>query len=243
MSAVHPIEQLRAELAAKFADDLPAGVHPVEQWCADPQFFPGATGLLSSPSWLEVAPGSGGVAVDLPPPPRRGLLVLGNYQASRASYQRILDGGIGGFPTTWRVLRQLLASTRPTEVFLTNAFIGLPDLASDTAPFPTTPSFTRRCEHLLKMEIELFRPRLVVCLGVPAAKLLAAIAPAAGAWRPWPGYTDLDCRAGRRVDRCTVAHVDFTAVAVRHPSAVVSRLDRRQDAELIERAAGVSVRS
>ena len=126
MAADHPTARLRAELAARFARDLPADVHPVEQWCAEPQFFPGATGLLTSRTWLEVVPGRSGVAVDLPMAPERGVLVLGNYQASRASYQRILDGDIGRFPTTWRVLRQMLASTRPTEVFLTNAFIGLP---------------------------------------------------------------------------------------------------------------------
>ncbi len=237
MAADHPITRLRAELAARFASDLPAGVHPVEQWCAEPQFFPGATGLLRSRTWLEVVPGSSGVAVDLPTPPERGVLVLGNYQATRASYQRILDGDMGGFPTTWRVLRQMLASTRPTEVFLTNAFIGLPDIDSDTAPFPTTASFTRRCEGLLAMELALFRPRLVVCLGVPAAKLLAAITPAAVQWRPWPGYAALDRRAARRLDHCAVTDVEFTAVAVRHPSAVVSRHDRQRDAQLVERAA------
>ncbi len=238
MSAVHPVARLRSELAAKFALDLPAGVHPVEEWCADPQFFPGATGLLSSSSWAEVIPGSTGVAVDLPSPPEAGVLVLANYQASRDSYRRILDGDIGGFPTTWRVLRQLLASTRPTEVFLTNAFVGLPAVNSDTAPFPATPSFTRRCEELLTLEIELFRPRLVVCLGVPAAKLLAAITPAAVPWRPWPGYITLDHRGARRVDGCKVAHAEFNIVAVRHPSAVLSRRDRQADAELIERAGG-----
>lgn len=236
--APHPIIRLRAELAASFRSDLPAGVHPVEQWCADPQFFPGATGLLTARSWLEVVPGSAGVAFDLPAPPEGGVLVLGNYQASLASYQRILSGDIAGFPTTWRVLRQLLASIRPTEVFLTNAFIGLPDVASDMAPFPTTPSFTRRCDALLTLELALFRPRLVVCLGVPAAKRLAAITPAAVSWRPWPGFSTLDRQGSRRLDHCVVAGVEFAAVAVQHPSAVVSRLNRQRDAELIERAAG-----
>lgn len=233
--APHPVVRLRGELAATFASDLPAGVYPVEQWCADPQFFPGATGLLTAHSWLEVVPGSAGV--ELPTPPQRGVMVLGNYQASRASYQRIVDGDIGGFPTTWRFLRQLLEPVRPTEIFLTNAFIGLPDVTSDRAPFPTTPSFTRRCGELLALELALFRPRLVVCLGVPAAKLLAAITPTAVRWRPWPGYAALDRSGSRRLDHCLVADVEFTAVAVRHPSAAVSRPNRQRDAELIDRAA------
>jgi len=169
--------------------------------------------------------------------PERGVLVLGNYQASRASYQRVLDREIGGFPTTWRVLRQLLAPIQPAEVFLTNAFIGLPDLASDTAPFPTTPSFIRRCEELLTLEIQLFRPRLVVCLGVPAAKLLAVLTPKAADWRPWPGYVELDRRADRALTDCAVTGVDFVALAVHHPSAVVSAIERKRDAELIALAA------
>lgn len=114
---------LRALLGREFADDLPEGVQPVGQWCRDPQFFPGGTGLLSESSCQDVSPGSAGVLDDLPPPPGRGVVVVGNYQATLASYQRILAQDIGGFPTTWRVLRQLLASVSPKEVFLTNAFI------------------------------------------------------------------------------------------------------------------------
>src|SRR6476469_5166983 len=99
MPPPHPVERLREELVVRFARDLPPGVHPVERWCADPQFFPGATGLLSNSSWDEVEPGSVGVSTDLLPAPQNGVLVLGNYQASLASYQRLLDGHIGGFPT------------------------------------------------------------------------------------------------------------------------------------------------
>jgi len=124
-------------------------------------------------------------------------------------------------------------------VFLTNAFIGLPDLDSDTAPFPTTPSFVHRCEQLLRMEMELFFPRVVVCLGVPAAKLLAAVTPRVASWRPWPGYIELDRRAARAVHGCAVSGVDFTAVAVHHPSAVLSGHERDRDAELIRFAAEV----
>jgi uracil-DNA glycosylase len=145
----------------------------------------------------------------------------------------LLDGEIGGFPTTSRVLRQLLAPARPAEVFLTNAFIGLPDVVSDTAPFPTTPSFVGRCKALLGMEIDLFRPRVVVCLGVPAARLLAAMTPVLAPWRPWPGYGELDRRAGRVVRGCSVAGVDFASVATHHPSAVLSAVERRRDTQMV----------
>lgn len=143
----HPVAVLRGLLGRDFDEDLPNGVSPVSQWCADPQFFPGATGLSSETSWQDVSPGSAGVAETLPPSPEHGLVVVGNYQATVHSYQRILARDLGGFPTTWRALRQLLASVSPQEVFLTKAFVGLPVRAGDTEPFPTTPSFTRRCER------------------------------------------------------------------------------------------------
>lgn len=73
------------------------------------------------------------------------VLVLGNYQATWESYQRVLDGTIGGFAVTWRALRTILAGVSPSRVFLTNADIGLPDGAKDTAPFPVTRSFLERC--------------------------------------------------------------------------------------------------
>jgi hypothetical protein len=40
------------------------------------------------------------------------VLVLGNHQPTLASYRLVLDGTIAGFPTTWRMLRQLLAAGR-----------------------------------------------------------------------------------------------------------------------------------
>ena len=235
----HPVVQLRAFIAEQLSADLPEGVHPVDAWCADPQFFPGATGLLAASSWSEVVPGAQGVLSRLPDPPECGVLVLGNYQATLSSYRRILSGKIGGFPTTWRVLRQLLASISPSEVFLTNSYVGLPDLEKDTAPFPMTESFRRRCAELLRLQCELFRPRAAVCLGVPAAKLLASLATGLDAWQPWPGYGLLAAGDQRLVEGCELGGATFTAVSVQHPSAVISTAERRLDAELIALASAL----
>jgi hypothetical protein len=237
--AEHPVQQLRRRLEAEFTEQLPDGVRAVREWCADPQFFPGATGLISASTWAEVEPGSEGILSS----PRSFLsgnvMVVGNYQATWKSYQRVCHEGLGGFPTTWRVLRQLLARIPPREVFLTNAFIGLPDRPSDMAPFPTTPAFTDRCRALLETEIELFQPRCVVCLGVPAAKMLASIASGLSAWRPWPGYRRLGAEELHMVTACSVRQVVFTAVAVHHPSAVIAQTLRQHEAQLITAAAGL----
>lgn len=237
MEASHPVVELRRLLAEEFTADLPPGVHPVEAWCRDPQFFPGATGLLTAVAWSEVDPGSDGVSDTPPPAPKRGVVVVGNYQATLASYRRVLAGEIGGFPSTWRVLRRLLAAVPPNEVFLTNAFIGLPDLAHDRVPFPTTDEYSARCGRLLAREIELFKPRAVVCLGVAAAKMLATITGQLQAWRPWPGYGPLRASGTEGVANCRVGSVVVSAVAVQHPSAVVSNVERHRQADLVGAAA------
>jgi uracil-DNA glycosylase family 4 len=243
MDGEHPIVTLRRLLAEQFTDDLPAGVHPVGAWCRDPQFFPGATGLLRAKSWTEVDPGSDGIAGPPPAAPLRGVLVLGNYQATLASYQRVLDGTIGGFPRTWGVLRRLLAAIPPTEVFLTNAYIGLPDLPNDQDPFPTNPAFTARCGRLLRREIELFQPRTVVCLGTFAATMLATITPQLHRWRPWTSYSDLRARNAEIVSGCQVDDTRFTAIAVGHPSARLSNVERQRQADLISAAADAGITS
>lgn len=218
--------------------DLPEGVEPVRTRCRDPQFFPGAAGLIEAASWNDVIPGSGQTTEGLLDPPRRGVLVLGNYQATASSYRRLLDGTIGGFPTTWRVLSRLLQSVPPRDVFLTNAYLALPDLPKDTMRFPSTPLFDERCRKLLALELELFGPRLVVCLGVPAAKMLASLCDELSRWRPWPGFKSLKAGAsGQCVHDVAAGGCMFDAVVVPHPSAVVSNAARADDQALIALAA------
>lgn len=232
----HPVLALRAILTADFTHDLPPGVHAVEPWCAEPQFFPGASGMPTEHSWPDVQPGSRGIPDRLPSVDQRDVMVLGNFQATVTSYRRIVDGAIGGFPVTWRALRHLLAAIEPSRTFLTNVHPGLPDADRDTAPFPTTPSYLARCRRLLTAEIRLLQPRLVVSLGTPAARMLAAVTPALEQWLPWPGFAALRGAGRQVVADCEVGGVAFTATAVHHPSAVVSRAVRDLEAGLIENA-------
>jgi hypothetical protein len=68
-------------------------------------------------------------------------MVVGNFQASAASYKRILSQEIGGVQVFWRHLRNVMAATDPREVFLTNAHPAFPDIDSDTERFLSTPEF------------------------------------------------------------------------------------------------------
>lgn len=226
----HPVLQLRESLRADFTTDLPPNVHPITEWVADPQFFPGAAGLFTEDSWDDVVPGQSGRFDDLPPPPEHGVLVVGHYFASVATYERVLTGELGGLQRTWGALRRLLGATTPREVFLTNAYIGVVDADKDTARFPTTPAYDRRCANLLGAEIELLRPRAVICLGRPAARMLARVA--TGELASWQKST---LEALRDVDQalvraCHASGVTFDAAVVSHPSAVQSRVERAREA-------------
>ena len=170
----------------------------------------------------------------LPDAGRRDVLVLGNYMATINSYQRLLDGEFGGFGVTWRNLRRLLGSVEPRRVYLTNAFIGLPELDRDTAPFPTTPSFLDRCHDLLELQLRLFRPRVVVCLGTAPTRFLARRNQELAHWK--------QASLSRLIaDRADTALLNFdatriTAVAVRHPASVISNDERHRDATTIKMA-------
>lgn len=232
----HPMELLRNILAEEFTSDLPSGVHPVPGWCADPQFFPGATGLVQAESWADVVPGSDGVLEQLPPVSPGGVIALGNYQASAESYRRIHSGEIGGLRVTWHHLAGLLASVSPGEVFLTNSFIGLPGVVSDTAPFPTTREFTARCQRLLALAIDLLEPRCIVCMGTPAARFISAMSPDLAVWRPWPGLGILEAKSLRIVPGCRFKSRTVTVVAVAHPSSRISTEQREAEAALVAKA-------
>lgn len=81
-------------------------------------------------------------------------------------------------------------------------------------------------------------PRLVVCLGVPAAKLLAALTPEAAPWRPWPGYVELGRRADRASTGCAVAGVaSLPWLSITRQPLCLSAIERRRDAEIIAVAA------
>jgi uracil-DNA glycosylase family 4 len=161
-------------------------------------------------------------------------MVVGNYFASCATYEKVRTGELPGLKRTWGRLGRLLAATSPTEVFLTNAFIGL--AKGDTAPFPTNRDYTDRCAKFLEQEIQLFMPRAVVCMGGQAVRMLARVLPRElSAWRRG-SLRELAETGGRVVEGCSVKASRFVAVAVYHPSSRVSNEARDIDAELVRRA-------
>jgi uracil-DNA glycosylase len=235
----HPVEVLRRLALDLLAPHLPRGSALAWQSCAEPQMFPGASGTLDVDDWAEVDPGSSRLVRLGPPPVRGGVIVVGNFQASAASYRRILSQEIGGLRVFWGHLRNLMAATDPREVFLTNAYPAFPDTDSDTGRFPSTPEFDRACGAFLQETIRLLAPRAVVCLGQWAPTMLARISPQVrAAWNPWSSFASLDATNQRTVRGCGLSGSPgdgptFTAVSVHHPSSRVSRAVRADDARLV----------
>lgn len=233
---LHPVIRLRSIARSDFSDELPPKVRAVPEWISDPQFFPGATGLITEDSWQAVVPGRAGPFKQLPAPPKGGVVVLGNYFSSVKTYERVRAAELGGLKTTWARLGQLLAATSPREVFLTNAYIGLVDADTDTGRFPSNQEFEARCADFLRLEIELFSPRAVVCLGVGAARMLARVAPdRLGEWGR-TSFRVLTEREERVVEGCQAGGMTFTAAAVYHPSAVLTNEQREHEAGIVSAA-------
>ena len=237
----HPVAELRGVLETEFQVGLPVGVYPVPEWVADPQFFPGASGLLTEEAWADVAPGQSGTFVDLPKARTGGVLVMGNYFAGLATYERVRSGELKGLKRTWGRLGRLLVATHPREVFLTNSYIGIADVTKDNDTFPTNPEFDQRCASFLRQEIELLAPRAVVCLGLAATRMLARAVP--DQLKPWSDSTlgQLADRGQRIVHACTVTNDEFTAAATYHPSYAMSNMLLDEQAQLVAKAVGHNV--
>ena len=147
----------------------------------------------------------------------------------------MINGDLHGLRRTWHFLPRLLAGVAPSDVFLTNAYIGCPDVAKDNAPFPKTREHSRRCRDLL--ELELFDPRLVVCFGKPAARMLAEVVGGLDVWKGTWSFDGLEDSNVRTVTNCTHAQSTFTAVVVKHPAAAVKTESRLLDIQRITDAA------
>jgi uracil-DNA glycosylase len=128
----------------------------------------------------------------------------------------------------------------PASVFLTNAFIGLLDAGGFGTRYPRNATFVAKCSEFLRTELDLLRPRVVVCLGGEASRLLAEITEGLDHWRTWPGFDSIIEGDAQLVSGCSVPSLDhryqYTAVTVRHPSAVLTREARMADATAIAKA-------
>lgn len=225
-----PLQHWREYLVSSIRPVIPRNSTAIVTWRDNYMFFPAGTGTTSADSWNEATPGSRSVEVSRAALRERDVLVVGNFPGSQEQYPKMLQQPESAYQTTWRNLRTLLADIAPKRVYLTNAHLAM--FESSPSFSPGDSEFLAACEELLQRQIEMVRPRVVVCLGAPAAFRLTRLVDGLESWASWPGFASL-ISEGQTVQRIHLSGMQIDAIAVHHPSAIVSRVEREAQGALI----------
>ncbi len=197
---------------------LPEHLAPVPHRIPEPQFFPGATGLLPYEEWAEVRPCSTGDRGLLPPVPESPVVVLGNFFATSDEFVDVDEGRLTHLGRTWDTMREMFQGiVPPSEVFLTDSYPTLPKAGGRTGGVRPGRRYGGACRRFLVEEVRMLRPRAVLCLGGHATRLLASVCPELAQWRD-SSFKAIDEAEAPVVD-VSLSGVDFRATALTHPSA------------------------
>jgi hypothetical protein len=139
-------------------------------------------------SWTSLFPGGAGLwqgneklGEPLPKffPDRPYMFVAHNYDGSK-SYDRMLKRGWERRDTAfWETFWAYLAyvSIQPTNVFMTNVFMGLRTGAAVGKMESAGPLFEEQCLDFFERQVEIIKPRLIVVMGDHAWKALSEFRP------------------------------------------------------------------
>ena len=175
-----PIELLKERIAQleserRFDNEpYPKNLIPFNGFLTGQGFFPGGDGL-----WRDDPTKSASTH----PFPVGGVLVLGNdfgcadCEATKSpGFKQCVDRGYED-PPTWKIKDLLTASGIPkTELFFTNAYLGLRCSSKSTGPNPGLKDsrFLQFCREFFDYQLTIHRPRLIICLGHEPRKFLAS---------------------------------------------------------------------
>jgi hypothetical protein len=139
-------------------------------------FFPGGSGL-----YLE---GREAANIGFPV---RGIMILGHNFDSQCGFKKSLDKGKETLTRgAWAgIIKRLdLAGIPAAECFFTNAFMGL-CRGNSNKDFRgrNDSSFREACAAILRAQIRIQRPKLIVTLGLKVLPLLACLSADLHAWR------------------------------------------------------------
>lgn len=232
--------RFRRTLREVLAADRPDNVDPIDEWLAEPRFFPGASGLPTESTWATLRRGArpplGDDVSHYPEVGARDVMIVGNYLASRASYKNVLRDPTAGFDRTWDGLAKILDGIDPRRCFLTNLYVGLPNHKGDTKRFPSTPEFTHKCVELLRIQIDELKPRVIVCLGARVGQAFPSVVDRDGpipAWKPWRKFDTLRAEQSEVVRGCRFGDHEAAAVVIPHPSSSTTDQERRRGGDMI----------
>jgi uracil-DNA glycosylase len=184
--ADHPVDRI-VRAITQGVTEWPAGTRSVPGRIPGTGFFPGASGLWREPMLRE-----------LPPLPVGGIMIVGQDFHSHRQYQRSLERGaedLGG--STWSALRRLLLEINISEgaCFFTNAYLGLRTGDQSVGDYPGARNtvFVATCRNLLARQLVAQRPRVVITLGLPAARMVGSLAPLElASWKGARSFTQID---------------------------------------------------
>jgi hypothetical protein len=193
----------------------PNGVIAIPEMIRGTAFFPGGRGVWQWHSGASVAP-----------LPVGGIMVLGHdFHSEHAYRESLVRGYEPRSQPTWRQLLQLLdqAKIHPLHCFFTNVYMGLRRGSATTGPFPgsSDPAFVGRCLKFLRVQLEVFRPAIILTLGSHVPPLLARMTTELDEWQSAVRLQDVDARGPcRRAVTFATDHgpVQSAVVALTHPS-------------------------
>ena len=203
MDARSLAKELWKEMDSFFPRPYPNKVWAVPQPIPGTAFFPGGLGL-----WLENGHG---------PIPFPDIMVVGQDFNTITAYDRALQFGTEMHSSaTWRAMRRVFPRLDvPFErCFFTNFYLGLRDSeCGETGMFPGArdENFTRACARFFNLQMETFRPRFILALGIrPFRLLMQRVFEFDGV----PGTLS----ACDRIYRLQADHGPVSLVALTHPS-------------------------
>ena len=126
-------------------------------------FFPGAKGTSDCSTSIS----------------NKKVMVLGQDQDNEAGYQKSKNKGEETYSPTWKNLELVLstAGIKLSDCFFTNCIMGVRVAEKNTGKSPALayPDFIGECMTLLKEQISLQKPDLIICLGMIPIKLLGLL--------------------------------------------------------------------
>ena len=213
---VQQATQLWSEVNAAVSP-YPHGVLAVPEPLKGTAFFPGGLGL-----WVdgEQAP----LSSSLP----RVLIVGQDFNTLRAYNRFCRVGTEVGFSATWRNLLPILSTAGvPCEACVfTNFYMGLRESGPESGQFAGAkdPSFKERCASFFIRQVNVWKPTLILTLGLPT---LIAVAGVFGERAP-----DKICDCDFIFHNLCMGHGLGALVALTHPSYYRANIGRRRYRDL-----------
>lgn len=206
---VHPVERLFS-IVKKMR--YPEDVEPAPGRIDGVEFFPGGYGLWNA------EPSDPDQTL-----PTNGVIVLGHYLDSKEKAEQNLrnKGPKLKSESTWVRLKELLdgASLSPERCFLTNFYMGVAEHQTGTFPGSKDREFVADCLELLREEIRLLRPQLLLVLGAQTWRHLADLTPDLDFLKRVRSYPKLDAQDLGLIREVHIPGAPaFNTVFVVHPS-------------------------